>query len=74
VCLRGQDGDILTKLSGYQNRNYLNTLQYVMTNITNFNATVISRQINNAYTPLQQSLNNYASANTIDIVDSASVQ
>jgi hypothetical protein len=73
VCLQGQDGDILSKLSGSQNRNYLNNLQYVMENVTSFNGGALSNQINASYVPLQQSLSNYASANTIDIADSASI-
>ena len=73
VCLQGQDGDIVSKLSGSQNRNYLKNLQYVMENVTSFNGGALSNQINSSYVPLQQSLSNYASANTIDIADPASI-
>jgi hypothetical protein len=74
VCLKGQGGDILGKLSGAQSRNYLKTLQYVMTNITSFNGGSLNAQINSAYAPLQQSLANYASASTTDVSDPAAIQ
>lgn len=74
VCLKGQSGDILGKMSGAQNRNYLSALQYVMGNITSFNATSLNSRINSAYAPLQTTLANYASAATTDLSDPAAIQ
>lgn len=73
VCLSGQSGDIISQLSGQQNRNYLYSLQYVMTNITSFNGSYLTNLINTTYQPLPNTLSPYANARTIDITDSSSI-
>ncbi len=74
VCLDGQSGDILSQLSGQQNKNYLDSLRYVMNNITSLNIADLSNKISSSYSPLSASVPNYANSKTLDINDAASIQ
>ncbi len=73
VCLPGASGEIVTELSGEQNRAYLTLLQNVVSNLTAFDGVGLSLAINRSYLPLETNVPNYAAANTLDVNDAASV-
>lgn len=52
VCLQGQSGDIVSEISGQQDKSYLDLLAYAMDNITTFNGSDLSASIASNYAPL----------------------
>ena len=73
VCLLGQSGDILTKISGQQNKAYLDILKHAMNNATTFDGPSFSTTINNSYSNIPPISNNYGNALLLDINDSPSL-
>ena len=49
VCLQGQSGDIVSEISGQQDKSYLDLLAHSMDNITIFNGSDLSATIATNY-------------------------
>ena len=72
-CLLGQSGDILSKISGQQNKAYLDLMKNAMNNASTFNGPSYSTTLNKSYSPIPPTINNYGNALLLDITDSSSI-
>ena len=73
VCLLGQSGDIISKISGQQNKAHLDLLKHAMNNASFFDGAHYSNIINKSYSTIPPIINNYGNILLLDINDTSSI-